>query len=249
MSRGRGRNPGRGRHERRRGNRAGDKAGSEASGRGAVSFPWDEEKHAERIIANFARIEAGARSDAVAGVRPTSALVLDWHSRSLDGVPVAEPSVKDHYRGQGPPNSQLSTYINVVGGVLGTMPADVPGRVTLTFAQLDARLDELDARIDAGESATDVYADVLAACAWLHGRWIRIHPLVNHNGATARLLTVMVALRYGIPMSLPGKPRSAMPGPGLHLTYDLASGNQMQGEDQLMVTFLDQVVRASVPQS
>lgn len=161
---------------------------------------------------------------------------------------MAEPWVKGHYRGQGPPTSKLYSCINHVDGVLGVMPRHVARRVAETFTELEARLDALDARVGAGASVGDMYAEVLAVCAWLHGEWIRIHPLANHNGSTARLLTVMVALRYGIPMGLPGKPRSAMPGPGLHLDYNLASGNQMQGDDQLMVTFLDRVVRASLQQ-
>jgi hypothetical protein len=97
-----------------------------------------------------------------------------------------------------------------------------------------------------GASVNDLYADVLAASAWLHGEWIRIHPLANHNGSMARLLARMVGLRYVVPVNLPGKPRSAMPGPGLHLDYNLAAKNQMLGDDQLMVTFLDQVVRATL---
>lgn len=243
MARGKGRAHGRGRNQRGRGAK---KPGNPAARRGAVPFPWDEKKYDQRITANFIQIEADARTAAISGVRPTSALVLDWHRRSLDRVPVAEPWVKGHYRGQGPPTSQLHSCINHVDGILGAMPNHVARRVLETFTELDARLDAFDGRVSASETVTEVYADVLAVCAWLHGEWIRIHPLANHNGSTARLLTVMVALRYGIPMSMPGKPRSAMPGPGLHLDYNVASSNQMHGDDQLMVTFLDQVVRASL---
>jgi hypothetical protein len=63
----------------------------------------------------------------------------------------------------------------------------------------------------------------------------------------ARLMTVMVGLRYGVPLPLPGKPRTAMPSAGLALDYNVAAGNQMHGDDHLMVLFLDQLVRAGTP--
>lgn len=216
--------------------------------RGQVPFPWDGEAYATRITANYQQIQVDAHAAALNGVRPTSRLVLEWHVRSLEGVPVAEPWVKGHYRGQGPPASVLRGYINQVNGVSGAPAQHVARRVKETFDDLDRRLDGLDARLASGQSLTAIYSDVLTTCAWLHGEWIRIHPLADHNGSTARLLTVMVGLRYRVPLNLPGKPRTALPSAGIVLDYNVAAGNQMLGDDQLMLTFLDQLVRITIHQ-
>ena len=137
--------------------------------------------------------------------------------------------------------TRLHAAYAIVGGAVGEFPPKVVGRVTRTFDLLEQRLDALDARLGDGESEADLYADVIGLCAWLHGEWIRIHPFVDHNGSTARLLTMNIALLYGIALNLPGKPRSDMPSAGLVLDYSTAAQNQMLGDDQLMVVFLNQL--------
>lgn len=217
--------------------------------RGPTPFPWDAEQFAPRITDNFKRVEVEVAAAALDGHRPTSSRVQEWHKASLEGVPLAESWVAGHYRGQGPPTSALFVCQNHVNGVLGSQPNRVRGEVADTFKELDERLDTLDARVADGESVEDVYDDVLATCAWLHGQWVRIHPFADHNGSTARLLTVMVGLRYGIPLRLPGKPRSQMPAAGLVVDYNLAAGNQMSGDDHLMHLFLHDLVEETLRQA
>ena len=241
MTPGRGQRPRRGIPRGRRGNKAGGGRGGHHR-RGPTPFPWDAQKYSARITENFKAVETRVAQDAVDGVRPSSARVRTWHKASLEGVTLAEPEVAGQYRGQGSPTSRLFRYLNQINGVFGSPPHNVPGEVTDFFSKLDARLDELDERVAAGASAEDIYDDVLQACAWLHGRWVRIHPFADHNGSTARLLTVMVGLRYGIPLRLPGKPRSDLPTAGLALDYNVAAENQMAGDDQLMELFLHNLV-------
>lgn len=62
--------------------------------------------------------------------------------------------------------------------------------------------------------------------------------VVDHNGSTARLLTLNIGLLYSTPLKLPGKPRRAMPRPGLELEYGNAAQIQVLGNDQPMVAFL-----------
>ncbi|GAA1477097.1 hypothetical protein GCM10009623_15430 [Nocardioides aestuarii] len=242
-------------HNPRRGNPRGNRGKNAGGGRGGhnrrgpTPFPWDAEKFKPRITSNFKGIEAEVADSALDMVRPTSDGVRAWHAASLEGVPLAEPWVAGRYRGQGPPNSRLANCPVHVGGVFGTPPARVRGEVTAAFAELDRRLDALDARIANGESVEDVYEDVLAVCAWIHGQWVRIHPFVDHNGSTARLLTVAVGLRYGIPLQLPGKPRSQLPTDGLVVDYNLAAGNQMSGDDHLMKLFLHDLVEETLRQA
>jgi hypothetical protein len=211
-------------------------------------FPWDKDLPANvsRIDANFAKLRPQVVTAALDGQRPNEALLRDWHRQSVRGVRLAEPEVAGGFRGEGPPGSRLNTSLNAVRGVfgipmLGADAARVPGLVAGFFMALEQRLDALDARVGAGEGFAAYYRDVLVVCAWAHGEWVRIHPFADHNGSTARLMVIAVGLRYGVPLKLPGKPRNAMPTPGLIADYNLAAGNQMLGDDQLMVTVLHQL--------
>lgn len=239
--------PGKGRHPRRGDPRGGrEKAGGAGRGgrnrRGPTPFPWDAVRFERRITDNFKQLVISVAKGALDGVRPTSELVQSWHAASLLDVPLAEPWVAGHYRGQGPPTSKLFSCQNHVNGVLGTPPARVRGEVAATFVELSDRLDALDLRLANGESIEDLYDEVLVTCAWVHGQWVRIHPFVDHNGSTARLLTMMVGLRYGVPLRLPGKPRSQLPNAGMVLDYNVAAENQMVGDDRLMEQFLHDLV-------
>lgn len=208
------------------------------------AFPWDSQLPANQtqIQTNFDALKPRVVEAALDGVRPTVDAVRTWHRRSLWGVRLAEPQVAGGFRGEGAPNSRLRTCQNgvrtPVGVIPGAPPAQVRRLIGETFDGLNRRLDELDARIAGGDQFAAYYADVLDQCAWLHGEWVRIHPFVDHNGSTARLLTMSVGLIYGVPLDLPGKPRSSMPSAGLVLHYEAAANNQMAGDDQLMVSFL-----------
>jgi hypothetical protein len=212
-------------------------------------FPWDKNLAANNnsIAVNYRRLLPDVVDTALDGHRPKVEDVRGWHQRSLRGVRLAEPEVAGGFRGEGPAGSELSTCQNAVidwstGAYYATArPEDVDQRVTDMFTDLNTRLDSLDARLAAGETLAHVYADVIGTCAWVHGEWVRIHPFVDHNGSTARLLTRSIALLYGVILDLPGKPRSDIPDVGITLTYDTAAESQMLGNDLNMVTFLDRL--------
>lgn len=209
-------------------------------------FPWDNNLRANqrRIGKNYAALRKSVIEAAVDGSRPTASIVRGWHKASLVGIDLAEPAVAGGFRGEGEPGTELSTAYALIGGAVGESPHNVSMRVTQTFNSLEQRLDALDVRLRAGESEADLYPDVIKLCAWLHGEWVRIHPFVDHNGSTARLLTMNIALLYGIALNLPGKPRSDMPKAGLVLDYNTAAQNQMLGDDQFMLVFLNQLANA-----
>jgi Fic/DOC family len=48
---------------------------------------------------------------------------------------------------------------------------------------------------------------VLELCTWARAEWVRIHPLANGNGRTARLLANCLAMRYGLPAFVRPRPR------------------------------------------
>lgn len=214
---------------------------SRAAGRRPPTpFPWDVDLPAnqQRIQRNFDRLRHIVVEAALDGKRPTSEDVRAWHRASLAGVKLAEAHVAGGYRGEGDPQLRLARCQSMVGYAIAEFPERVPGRVEQTFSRLNERLRSLDARLDSGETVAGIYGDVIEVCAWLHGEWVRIHPFVDHNGSTARLLTITVALVYGIPLDLPGKPRSALPEDGMALDYSTAAENQMLGNDQNMVVLL-----------
>lgn len=210
-----------------------------------VPFPWDPDLPANQssIQTNYNALSVKVVDAGLAGDRPTDEAVRAWHKQSVRGVRLAEPAIAGGYRGEGPPTGQLATYLNGVNNVPGAPAAEVGVFVARFFAELDARLDDLDARRAAGATLTDLYADVVRTAAWVHGQWVRIHPFADHNGSTARLLTINVGLLYGVHFKLPGKPRTDMPSHGLVLDYNLAAASQMQGNDQNMVLVLDRLAR------
>jgi fido (protein-threonine AMPylation protein) len=67
----------------------------------------------------------------------------------------------------------------------------------------------LDTAVPPGKHprSADALHEVVAVTAIAHGEWIRIHPFVNGNGRTARLLAAHIALRYGLPVFVTLKPR------------------------------------------
>lgn len=208
-------------------------------------FPWDPDLPANQnnIQSNYNRLLIDVVSAGRAGIRPTDAIVRDWHRSSLRGVALSQPEVAGGYRGQGPVGTPLAVCINGVRGVLGANPAAVATLVTRFFTELHRRLDDLDTRRTAGETLVQLYPDVVGTAAWAHGEWVRIHPFADHNGSTARLMTITIGLLYGVHFKLPGKPRSAMPNPGLHLDYNQAASDQMLGNDQNMVVVLNQLAQ------
>lgn len=210
-------------------------------------FPWDPNLPANQVAIerNYVNLREAVVRDALDGVRPTVAQVRDWHRRSLRGVRLAEPDVAGGFRGEGPASSQLSTTMAMIGAHVGAAPADVTSMVAAAFQRLNADLDGLDTRRAAGEGVTEMYVDILRAAARIHGAWVRIHPFVDHNGSTARLLCLSVGLRYGVPFKLPGKPRTTLLVDGLLADYETAADNQMLGDDGLMVRVLHQLVAES----
>lgn len=208
-------------------------------------FPWDPLLPANQnnIQSNYNRLLSDVVNGGRAGIRPTDAIVRDWHRSSLRGVALSQPEVAGGYRGEGPVGTPLSVCINGVRGVLGANPAAVATLATGFFTELDRRLDDLDTRRKAGETLVQLYPEVVGTAAWAHGQWARIHPFADHNGSTARLMTITIGLLYGVHFKLPGKPRSAMPNPGLYLDYNQAAGDQMLGNDQNMVVVLNQLAQ------
>lgn len=179
---------------------------------------WSDDDPADRprIVANAARALAGVRAMAVTRGLPTADALCDWHGILYDGCAVPSPSYVAHFRGD-PSAPDIAGYEVGVGPDMadglperaGVWAVDVAEAVGGFFSRLDRALPALDAAVPAGKRPrqVDVLHEVVALAAIAHGEWIRIHPFVNGNGRTARLLAAHVALRYGLPVFVTLKPR------------------------------------------
>lgn len=169
------------------------------------------------MVANVATALADAAAVATGRVALSATDLLRWHRIIYDGCNVPSAAYVGALRGD--PHPHLADYEVGVGAVLadglpekvGVWAADVDAAVADFFGRLDQALQALDAGIPAGThpSAVDVLHELVAVTAAAHGEWVRIHPFVNGNGRTARLLAAHIALRYGLPVFVTLKPRPA----------------------------------------
>ncbi len=164
-------------------------------------------------------------------------LVKDWHTRMLDGIPVAEPAVAGGFRGSGPPRGTLRTCSVIVGRT--RLPGAAAGQVrarTREFArELTQRVAVLDGHVAPKTPAGDEQEGVvLELLAWAHGEWIRIHPFANGNGRTARAWVLWGSVRYGLPvfLTLRPRPRGGVRGSDRLTPYEQAATASMSGRHQ-----------------
>ncbi len=121
-----------------------------------------------------------------------------------------------HFRGD-PSVPELIAYEVGLGGrmpdgypeKMGVWAAQVRRESDRVLAGLHGVLEELDRRCPIGSPprTPDQILGVVGFAALAHGEWLRVHPFVNGNGRTARLLVAYVCLRYGLPVFLRVKPR------------------------------------------
>jgi fido (protein-threonine AMPylation protein) len=176
----------------------------------------DDQPHdAARIAANVAVVLDDAAGLAVSREALTDADLRRWHQRLYVGCQVPSPAYLGRFRGEDDP--ALVDYEVGVGPVLadqypdrvGVWAGQVAGAVERFFAATDQALQALDAALPPGHGpqTVDDLHEVVAVVAVVHGEWVRIHPFVNGNGRTARLLAAHVSLRYGLPVFVTLKPR------------------------------------------
>lgn len=158
-------------------------------------------------------------------------LVRSWHVAMLAGIDVPADAYRGGFRGDAHP--ALLDYESNVGGLPTVPAAEVPMSVAVLIGELQDRLDALDMiDQDQGDDLSAAFVEqVLDTGAWLHGEWVRIHPFVNGNGRTARMLALWLCARYGIPQLLPLRPRPDM-------GYDPACFLSMTGDHTLLRQYL-----------
>jgi len=150
---------------------------------------------------------------------PTIELAREWQRRFLQGL-AAEPRYIGAFRGE----PRLERTGVKIGRYRGTPAARVAGELKRFEEILQSAVAQLDRDLPGGK---DLNADerdaVLDLCAWAHVEWVRIHPLANGNGRTARLWANFLAMRYSLPPFVRLRPR---PDDG----YGEAEVKAMQGK-------------------
>ena len=168
-----------------------------------------------RIAGNVARALRDASQMAAARAVVAEGDLRRWHSIVYDGCAVPSPDYVGRFRGEA--SADLANYEVGVGAVqpdgypdrVGVWAAAVGEAMKAFVASLAAALSALDAAIGPGArpAGADDLHEVVGVTAIAHGEWIRIHPFVNGNGRTARLLAAHISLRYGLPVYVTLRPR------------------------------------------
>ncbi|MFP5376912.1 MAG: Fic family protein [Acidimicrobiia bacterium] len=175
----------------------------------------DDLADAQRIVVNVTRALADVSQLAAARSVLAETDLKRWHSIVYGGCTVPSATYVGRFRGEA--HADLADYEVGVGP---TMPDGLPDRVGVWaadvgvasasfFGSLTDALAALDAVIAPGSrpASVDELREVVGVTALAHGEWIRIHPFVNGNGRTARLLAAHISLRYGLPIFVTLKPR------------------------------------------
>ena len=77
---------------------------------------------------------------------------------------------------------------------------------------------------------------IIELAAWTHSEWLRIHPLRNGSGRTARMLTNAILMRCGLPPVLRLRPRPPSP-------YGYAGAEGMEGNPKPMENLLRKLLK------
>ena len=179
---------------------------------------WDEDS--TRLRENLARVLEEIIRGAAQREIPTLEAAKRWQTRLMAGLDVPESRFVGAFRGEpGLENLQVK-----VGASFGVESRKVAEELSRFEAKLQMLVAEMDAELPMGqEPNADQLAAIIDLCAWVHSGWVRIHPLANGNGRTARLWANSLAMRFGLPPFIRLRPRP-------HGGYGEAGARAMQGD-------------------
>ena len=186
-----------------------------------VGPQWSDDPDTPALQSNLHKVARDVVLNAFAGETITAEHIKAWHAGMYEGIPVPCDAYLGHFRGDSG-HSELLDAENQVNRVRGV-------RSYLVYGEVEELLKRMhdDIALLAADDAASVERDmeVIRIAAYAHGEWIRIHPFVNGNGRTARLLVLWVLARFGVPPLLPIRPRPARP-------YEATSNASMAGEHE-----------------
>jgi len=209
-----------------------------------VPVAWNDDPSgsSRRIEANLRAILADLLAGAPRRIPPTVGMAQAWHRLTYASIALPVPYYAGEVRDTDLAFPELIGYEVMIGSAQGVPSADVPAALVAFEAGMQAVMRQLDPRLPVGTrpaSAVDLRA-VLLAAAIAHGEWIRIHPFANGNGRIARLWANWAVVRYGLPVFVSLRPRSA------GLLYAGAAAASMRCDHDPMATVFHDMLRATL---
>lgn len=179
---------------------------------------WDEDS--PKLRQNLAHVLEEIARAAERRETPTVEAARRWQTLFMEGLKATGARYVGAFRGE--PGLEHTTV--KIGANHGVDPAEVAGELARFEEKLQRLVAELDVLWPVGEDPdADQLAALIDVCAWAHAEWVRIHPIANGNGRTARLWANSLAMRYGLPPFVHLRPR---PDGG----YGAAGAKAMQGD-------------------
>jgi len=179
---------------------------------------WDGDSPQLRL--NIANVLASARADAENRVVPKVSTAKAWHKEMMAGLTVPNSIYVGRFRGE----RGLGKCAVRIGNVFGVAPQEVGAELQAFETRLQEVVAGLDAQYPTDEDLDDDgMLAVIDLAAWAHSEWVRIHPLANGNGRTARVWANFILMRYGLPPAVQLRSR---PGGG----YGSAGASAMRGD-------------------
>jgi fido (protein-threonine AMPylation protein) len=121
-----------------------------------------------------------------------------WHGKIFrDSVPI--PYYAGNYRSDNPQRPCLRRDV-AIGGQNGAPFAQVPEFMRQWSNEFHTRIVKTDDYVGSNPSPTNRARAVLQLAALSAGKFLGIHPFLNCNGRTSRLITNYVLHRYDYPM-------------------------------------------------
>jgi fido (protein-threonine AMPylation protein) len=209
-----------------------------------VPVAWNDDPpgSSRRIEANLRAILADILAGAPRRIPPTVGMAQAWHRLAYANISLPVPYYAGEVRDADPAFPELIGYEVMIGSAQGVPSADVPAALVAFEAGMHAVMRQLDPRLPVGTrpaTAVDLRA-VLLAAAIAHGEWIRIHPFANGNGRIARLWANWAVVRYGLPLFVSLRSRSA------GLLCAGAAAASMRGDHDPMATVFHDMLRATL---
>jgi len=170
---------------------------------------WDQDippGQEAAFVATLQKVHKEILSEVSASV-PRSRSFRNWHQKLFHAF-VPLPCYAGKFRGwQGYRCLQTNVH---VGPAAGLAYQDVPQEMVNYFDQLAAEIRLLEVKWS-GMSQIDRVTTVARIVGTAVGHFIRVHPFLNGNGRTSRVLWAALLHRFGLPPHVRLVPRPAEP--------------------------------------
>jgi hypothetical protein len=153
-----------------------------------------------------------------------------WH-RKIFRFSVPLDYYAGNYRSDDPRYPCLHADVEV-GGLQGAPFAEVPTLMRELSGEMHHYIVETDKYVQRGPAPVNRVRSVLQLASLCSGEFLKIHPFLNCNGRTSRLISNYIFDRYGYAMPY----YNPYPRPGR--PYEIAAASCMKGDYSLMFQYL-----------